>query len=61
MLFIFERNSRKEKRFRGCLIDDTVIESKRILDGRNNGKKHGLKLKLADVWKSTNINVAWKY
>lgn len=49
MLLIFEWNSRKEKRFRGCLVDDTVIESKRILDGRKHGKKHGLKLKLADV------------
>lgn len=39
MLFIFERNSRKEKRFRGCLIDDTVIESKRILDGRKHGNQ----------------------
>lgn len=39
MLFIFERNSRKEKRFRGCLIDDTVIELKRILDGRKHGNQ----------------------
>lgn len=62
MLFIFERNSRKEKRFRGCLIDDTVIESTRILDGRKHGNQWAnLKVKLADVWKSTNMNVAWKY
>lgn len=39
MLLSFERNSRKEKRFRGCLVDDTVIESKRILDGRKHGNQ----------------------
>lgn len=39
MLLIFECNSRKEKRFRGCLIDDTVIELKRILDGRKHGNQ----------------------
>lgn len=39
MLLIFERNSRKEKRFRRCLVDDTVIESTRILDGRKHGNQ----------------------
>lgn len=37
MFLIFEWNSRKEKRFRGCLIDDIVIELKRIFDGRKYG------------------------
>lgn len=26
-----------------------------------NMEINGLKVKLADVWKSTNMNVAWKY
>lgn len=39
MLLIFEWNSRKEKRFRRFLVDDTVIESKRILDGRKHGNQ----------------------
>lgn len=34
MFLIFERNSRKEKRFRRCLVDDIVIELIRIFDGR---------------------------
>lgn len=39
MFLIFEWNSRKEKRFRGCLIDDIVIELKRIFDGRKYGNQ----------------------
>lgn len=39
MFFIFERNSRKEKRFRRCLVDDVVIELIRIFDGRKYGNQ----------------------
>lgn len=48
MLLIFKWNSRKEKRFRGCMIDDTVIESKEFLTAENM-EINGLKVKLADV------------
>lgn len=43
MLLIYEWNSRKEKRLEGVwvaeLINDTVNEPKRVLDGRKHGNQ----------------------